>query len=150
MAMEAQAAVPVSLPVTAPPDSEQQAVSQPPRELKTKDLKTFRVTVRFSEAERQIVVRRAAQAGLTPSEYARIAALGVSAAPPDPAWRQLLTSAERELTRQNGHLDQIDRQLKGKIASPEQGDSMVGIIARSLLSAHRAVRQALNDDSYKP
>ncbi|MBV8648455.1 hypothetical protein [Paludibacterium sp.] len=141
MAMEAQAAAaPVSEPAIALP-----AVRQPPRTAKPKDSKLLRITVRFSEAEREILDRRAAQARQTPSEYARTAALGMSAAPPDPEWRKLLLSAGRELTRQQNTLDHIARQLKTKTASTEQGDTMLGIIARSLLSAHKSVRRALAD-----
>ena len=57
--------------------------------------------------------------------------------------RQLLQNISRELGRQGTNLNQIAKHLNAGIASPEQGDSMLAIIARSLLAAHKAVRHAL-------
>lgn len=125
---------------------EQGSVRQRSCGLKPEESKPFRLAVRLSEAEREIVVRRAQQAGLTLSKYFRAAILGPDyVAKTDPAKRELLRSIGRELGRQGNNLNQIAHHLNGGVLNPHEGKSMLSLLARSLLDAHRAVRRALTD-----
>ncbi len=124
----------------------QQAVGHVSGELKLNDSKSIRVSVRFSETEHEILVRHAEKSCLTVSEYIRASVLGAGyLSAIDPVKRELLKNVSRELGRQGNNLNQIAKHLNGGTASPEQGDSMLAIIARSLLSAHKTVRHALAD-----
>jgi len=130
----AQVAVSVGQPV----------VGRTPCGLKPGDSKPFRITARFSKDEREILVGQAEKHCLTVSQFIRVSVLGPNyASSIDPVKRQLLLNANRELSRQGNNLNQIAKHLNAGIASPEQGDSMLAIIARSLLAAHKAVRHVL-------
>jgi hypothetical protein len=63
----------------------------------------------------------------------------------DPVKRELLKNVSRELGRQGNNLNQIAKHLNASTASPEQGESMLAMLARSLLSTHAVVRQNLAD-----
>ena len=131
---------------------EQQVVEQKPGGLKpeTGRSKPHRLAVRLSDKEHEHVVRQAEKACLTLSQYFRASILGaeyvsntsnISAI--DPVKRELLQNIAKELGRQGTNLNQIARHLNGGTASPEEGDSMLAIIARPLLQAYQAVRKAL-------
>ncbi len=123
---------------------EQRGVRRKDGGLKPEAAKPFRLGVRMTRQEQDIVVRRAKEARLTISEYVRASVLGagyVSAF--DPVKRQLLRDIGRELGKQGGNLNQIAKQLNQKFITADQGETMLGHLARSLLSAHEAVRQAL-------
>lgn len=112
--------------------------------LKPKDSKSFRISVRFSETEREILVRQAEKSCLTVSEYIRASVLGAGyISTIDPVKRQLLQDINRELSRQGNNLNQIAKHLNAGAASPAQGDSMLAMIARSLLSVHMRASRAL-------
>jgi hypothetical protein len=130
---------------------EQQVVERKASGLKPEKAKTFRLAVRLSEHERETVVRRAEKACLTLSEYFRASILGPEfVSNNDPVKRELLKNISRELGRQGNNLNQIAKHLNAKMASLDQGNSMLAMIARSLLSAHQAVRQALTEGKTAP
>ena len=129
----------------------QQAVGHMSGGLKPKDSKPFRISVRFSEMEREILVRQAEKSCLTVSEYIRASVLGAGyLSAIDPVKRQLLKNVSRELGRQGNNLNQIAKHLNAGVALPEQGNSMLAMITRSLLSAHQIVRQALTEGMQAP
>jgi hypothetical protein len=122
----------------------QRVVGQTPCGLKPGDSKPFRITARFSKNERETLVGQAEKACLTVSEFIRVSVLGPNyASSIDPLKRQQLITANRELSRQGNNLNQISKHLNAGILSPEQGESMLDILARALLAAYMAVRQAL-------
>jgi hypothetical protein len=123
---------------------EQQVVERKACGLKPGESKPFRLAVRLSENEREHVVRRAEKARLTLSEYFRASILGPEfVSNIDPVRQKQLQDISRELGRQGNNLNQIAKHLNAGSASPEQGESMLAMLARSLLSAHKAVRHAL-------
>ena len=100
--------------------------------------------VRFSAIELEIVKAKARTVGCSVNGYVRAAALGSNYRPPrDPELTRALLMVNRELTAQGNNLNQIARQLNAGIVTPAQAESMVEILARSLLRTHKAVRQAL-------
>jgi len=123
---------------------EQQVVERKACGLKPDKSKPFRLAVRLSENEREHVVRQAEKARLTLSEYFRASILGPEfVSNIDPVRQKQLQDISRELGRQGNNLNQIAKHLNGGTASPEQGESMLAMLTRSLLSAHKAVRHAL-------
>ena len=122
----------------------QQAVKRKSGELKLGKSKHSFIGIRFEKNERETVVKHAEQSGLTISEYVRASVLGAGyISTIDPVKRELLQNISRELGRQGNNLNQIAKHLNGNKASPEQGDSLLAHIARSLLAAHKSVRLAL-------
>jgi hypothetical protein len=112
--------------------------------LKSEKSRLSHIGIRLSESEREIVVQQAEQSRLTISEYVRASVLGAGyISTIDPVKRELLQRVSRELGRQGNNLNQIAKHLNSGAASPEQGDSMLAMIARSLLSAYQSVRKAL-------
>ncbi len=111
---------------------------------KPNDSRPFRITVRFSISEREILVRQAEKSCLTVSDYIRAAVLGAGyLSAIDPVRQELLKKISRELGYQGNNLNQIAKHLNTGKAPIDEGNSMLAIIARSLLPAHQAVRQAL-------
>ncbi|MGE3622341.1 MAG: hypothetical protein AB7H77_00510 [Bdellovibrionales bacterium] len=126
---------------------EQQVVERNACGLKPEKSKPFRLAVRLSKNEREIVVRRAEKACLILSEYFRAAILGPEyVSNNDPVKQELLKKISRELSRQGNNLNQIAFHLNAEMVPPSDAESMLGIMARSLLAAHTAVRQALAED----
>ena len=126
----------------------QPAVKRNPGELKLDNSKHSYIGIRFTRAEREIVVKQAEEYGLTISEYVRASVLGdkyLSAI--DPVKRELLQNISRELGRQGTNLNQIAKQLNGGTTSFEEGNSTLAVLARSLLSAQQSVRHALAEGS---
>lgn len=129
----------------------QQAVKRDACELKLGEPKHSFIGIRFTDCEREIVVKQAAQSGLTLSEYVRASVLGAGyVSLIDPVKRELLRNVSRELGRQGNNLNQIAKHMNANAVSPEQGNSMLAVIARSLLSAHASVRQALTEGRSMP
>src|ERR1700722_18535847 len=80
--------------------------------LKPRDSKPFRITVRFSEDERETLVGRAEKACQTVSEYIRTSVLGLAyGSSIDPEKYRVLTQLNRELSRQGNNLNQIAKHL---------------------------------------
>jgi|ERR1700722_433284 len=109
---------------------------------KPKRARAHPVKVRLSEEERGAVQANAEEAGCSVNAYLK--ALALKRWPIGPALRQSLLSIYRELTRQGTNLNQIAKHLNGGTANPAQGESMLVIVGRSLLQAHKAVRNALS------
>lgn len=129
----------------------QQVVGQNSGELKLKESKPFRITARFSQCEREILVRHAKEKRLTISEYIRACVLEDKYIPStDPVKRQLLLNANIELSRQGNNLNQIARQLNAGLASSAQADAFMERLSASLATAHEAVRQALTNGRGMP
>jgi len=102
------------------------------------------LSVRFSEAELEIVKAKARTVGCSTNSYVRASALGSDYKPPaDPELTSALLGLNRELTAQGNNLNQIARRVNGEGATEAQADSLLGMIARSMLRTHRAVRAAL-------
>ena len=118
--------------------------------LKPKKSRPFHIGIRLSDSEREIVVQQAEKSRLTLSEYVRASILGhgyVSAI--DPMKQQLLLDAVRELSRQGNNLNQIAKRLNADHLSPEQGEHVLALLARSLLAAHGSVRYALAEGRWQ-
>jgi len=114
--------------------------------LKPDEPKEFRITVRFSKNEREILVGHAEKIGLTMSEHIRVSALGPTYAyAVDPERFQLLRQAVKELNRQGVNLNQIAHQMNAQPNYAADGETRLGEIAQNLIAAQKAVRQALSE-----
>jgi len=130
---------------------EQMLVQRRSGGLKPDKSRPFHIGIRLSQNERELVVQHAEKSGLTISEYVRASVLGAGyASSIDPVKRQQLVDANRELSRQGNNLNQIAKHLNAGIASPEQGESMLDILARGLLAAYTSVRKALAEGQDGP
>ncbi|MDE1902117.1 MAG: plasmid mobilization relaxosome protein MobC [Alphaproteobacteria bacterium] len=113
-------------------------------ELKLGRHRPHRLMGRFSDDEKETVEAKAKAANLSLNEYIRAVSLGGDyKAPHDPEWTKALLAANRELTRQGTNLNQIAHKRNSNLIDEAQTDSLIGILTRSLLQAHRAVRAAL-------
>ena len=102
------------------------------------------LTVRLSDAERAVIEAKAHAAGCSTNRYVRAAALGSDYKQPhDPEWTKALLATNRELTGQGRNLNQIAKLRNGGKASIAEEDGMLGVLARSMLPTHKAVRDAL-------
>jgi hypothetical protein len=103
------------------------------------------LAVRFSETELEIVKAKAKTAGCTTNSYVRASVLGSSYKPPaNPELTKALLGLNREFTAQGNNLNQIARRVNGTQASEAEADSLLGMLARSMLRTHRAIRDALS------
>jgi hypothetical protein len=126
------------------PIVEQPVVQQAAGGLKPNESRPFHIGIRLSENEREYVVQQAEKARLTISEYARASILGAGyVSSIDPVKQKQLQDISRELGRQGNNLNQIAKHLNAATASPAQGESMLAMIARTLMSAHMRVARAL-------
>ena len=106
---------------------------------------------RFSEAEYLIALQKATASDFSINELIRVSVLGQTyVSPVDPELRKQLVIANRELSRQGNNLNQIAKHLNARSATAEQGESMLLILGRSLLSAHKVVRQTLAEGQTAP
>lgn len=113
-------------------------------ELKLGRHRPHRLMGRFSNDEKETVEAKAKAARLSVNEYIRAVSLGADyKAPHDPEWTKALLAANRELTRQGTNLNQIAHKRNSNLIDEAQTDSLLGILTRSLLQAHKAVRAAL-------
>jgi len=94
--------------------------------------------------EREKVIKAAKEAGFkSVSSYLRFLSLGSHYKPPrDTELTQALLMLNRELTRQGHNLNQIAKHSNSS-STPAETDGMLGIVARSMLQTHKAVRKAL-------
>ena len=111
--------------------------------LKLDGSRPYRIVVRFSKEEKESVGIQAKNARMPVSSFVRLTVLKLPGLDPDR--NKLLHKIHFELNRQGNNLNQIAKHLNAKTATPEQGDSMLAILGRSLLSAHRAVRQVMTE-----
>ena len=102
------------------------------------------LTVRLSEKDRAIIAQKAFNIGYSVNAYVRAAALDSHYKPPISRDMVLaLLAVKRELTAQGRNLNQIAHSHNSSMHSEAETDSMLGVIARSLLKAHEAVNAAL-------
>lgn len=102
------------------------------------------LTVRLSEKDRAIIAQKAFNIGYSVNAYVRAAALGSDYKPPISRDMVIaLLAVKRELTAQGRNLNQIAHQHNSNIHTEAETNSVLGVIARSLLKAHEAVGAAL-------
>ena len=119
--------------------------------LKPKRKRPYRLMGRFSKEEKEQVEDKANTALVSVNEFIRMSTLGANyASTLDPELRQRFIAVQKELCRQGDKLSQIEKLLNFDPASPEQANSMLAIMGRSLLAAHWAVREALAEASTEP
>lgn len=121
----------------------QHSGSQNSGELKLDGSRPCRIVVRFTKEEKEYVGIQAEKARMPVSNYVRLTLLKLPSL--DPERNKLLHKSNFELTKQGTNLNQIAKHLNGGTASLDEGNSMLAIIARSLLSAHKSVKQALTE-----
>jgi hypothetical protein len=99
---------------------------------------------RFSEEEKEKVRAKAKAASLSVNEYIRTTALRSDYRPPrNKGLTKALLALNLELTRQGNNLNQIAKRVNQGTTAPAEADGMLGIITRSMLQTHKAVRSAL-------
>jgi hypothetical protein len=119
--------------------------------LKPKRKRPYRLMGRFSKEEKERVEDRAYAALVSVNEFIRLSTLGANyASSLDPELRQRFIAVHKELCRQGDKLSQIEKLLNFDPTSPEQANSTLAIMGRSLLAAHWAVREALAAASTEP
>ncbi len=115
-----------------------------PKKQKKSTKRPAPLSVRLSEKDRDIIAQKAFNIGYSVNAYVRAAALGSAYKPP--IGRDMvmaLLAVKYELTAQGRNLNQIAHSLNSDLHSETETDSMLGVIARSLLKAHEAVSAAL-------
>ncbi|MDE1902133.1 MAG: plasmid mobilization relaxosome protein MobC [Alphaproteobacteria bacterium] len=126
----------------------QKTGSQDSGELKLDGSRPYRIVVRFTKEEKDAIGSRAEKARMPVANYVRLSLLQQPGL--DPERNKLLHKANYELTRQGTNLNQIAKHLNGGTATITEGNFMLAIIARSLLSAHKTVQHALSDGKAMP
>jgi hypothetical protein len=120
-------------------------VSPKSGELKLGRQRPYRLMARFSKSEKESVEAKADTAGLSINEYIRATSMGSNyKSPTDPELVKALLKLNRELTAQGNNLNQIAHHMNSREILPSQGESLLGIISRSMLQTHKAVRAALS------
>jgi hypothetical protein len=122
-----------------------QVVSPKSCELKLGRQRPYRLMGRFSKEEKECVETKAIAAGLSVNEYIRATSLGPDYKPrPDRDLVLALLATNRELTAQGNNLNQIAKHMNNGTALPAEAEGMLGVLGRSLLQTHRAIRSALS------
>ena len=120
-----------------------QAVGQKAGALKRGRKSPHRLMARFSDAEKEVVQRKAKATRLSISEYIRASVLGAGyVATVDPARQKLLHDLSRELGRQGNNLNQIAKQMNAS-GQTQQAEGMLAEVFDSLITAHNDVRRAM-------
>ncbi len=115
-----------------------------PKKKKNSTKRPAPLSIRLSEKDRAIIAQKAFNIGYSVNAYVRAAALGSDYKPLISRDMVLALLAVRwELTAQGRNLNQIAHRLNSDIHSEAETNSMLGVIARSLLKAHEAVGAAL-------
>ena len=128
-----------------------QVVSPKSGGLKPGRKRPYRLMGRFSKEERDRVKSKAMAARVSVNEFIRLSAMGADyASSLNPELRQLFLAVHRELCRQGNNLNQVAKHLNAGTATCEQGDSMLAMISRSLITAHMAVGRALAEGREMP
>lgn len=98
--------------------------------------------------ERERVLEAARQAGYkSVSAYLRdvsVEPYKILVPPSDPEQTKALLALNKELTSQGNNLNQLAKQMNGGKASVTEAEGVLGVLARSMLGTHRAIRQALS------
>ena len=118
---------------------------RPPEKQKKSVKRPAPLSVRLSDKDRAIIAQKAFTISCSVNAYMIAAALGSDYKPPISRDMVLaLLAVKRELTAQGRNLNQIARTHNSNIHSEAETNSMLGMIARSLLKAHEAVSAALS------
>jgi hypothetical protein len=126
----------------------QKTGTQNSSELKLDISRGCRIVMRVTRNEQAIIGTHAKKAGMSVSNYIRLTILNNPGLDPDR--NKYLRKLDFELTKQGTNLNQIAKHLNAGTATIDQGNSMLAIISRSMLSAHRAVREALTQGKTYP
>lgn len=119
--------------------------------LKPNRKRPYRLMGRFSKEERNAVISKATAARLSVNEFIRLSTLETDyAASLNPALRQLFVAVHRELCRQGQDLGRIADHLGANFLSPNETNSMLGMIGWDLMAAIRAVTNALAEGRSPP
>ncbi len=122
----------------------QQDVRQKSCGLKPRESRAVRITARFSEDERELLVRQAETVCLTVSEYIRAAVLGADYRPPlSKELCSSLLALHRELTKQGSNLNQIARQLNAGLITPDRAEQLLASLMPELSKAYTAIYETL-------
>jgi hypothetical protein len=104
----------------------------------------YRLMGRYSKEERDSVITRASNACMSVNEFIRLSTLEIDHIPPlNPELKKRFIAVYKELCRQGQDLDRIAEQMESNALSPNEKNSMLGMIGWSLVAAHRAVREAM-------
>ena len=102
------------------------------------------LTVRLSEKDIEIITQKAFNIGYSVNAYVRAAALGSHYKPPiSRDMVMALLAVKRELTAQGRNLNQIAHRHNSSLVKEAETNSMLGILAMSMINAHDAVGKAL-------
>ncbi len=104
----------------------------------------FRLMGRYSKEERDSVIARADEACLSVNEFIRVSTLDTSHIPPlNPELRKRFVQVYRELCKQGKDLERIAEQMETNIMSPNEQNTMLGMIGWAHMDTLRSVREAL-------
>lgn len=99
---------------------------------------------RYSKEERDKVITKADDACMSVNEFIRISTLDDDHIPPmNPELRQRFIAVQRELCKQGSDLNRIADYMEINALSPNEVNSMLGMVGWSLVAAHRSVREAI-------
>ena len=99
---------------------------------------------RYSKEERDTVIAKADDACMSVNEFIRISTLDDEHIPPlNPELRQRFIAVQRELCKQGADLNRIAAYMETNALSPNEVNSMLGMIGWSLVAAHRSVKEAI-------
>ena len=119
--------------------------SAEPKQNGLKPKRASPISIRFSEAEREIVGTKARSVGCSVNAYVRAATLGSRYRPPyDPALRQAILLLNRELTAHGNNLNQIAKRLNSDTTTPAHETARLNGLATSLLRTLAVVRSTLS------
>ena len=112
--------------------------------LKPKRKRPYRLMGRYSKEERDKVITKADDACMSVNEFIRISTLDDDHIPPmNPELRQRFIAVQRELCKQGSDLNRIADYMEINALSPNEVNSMLGMVGWSLVAAHRSVREAI-------
>ena len=112
--------------------------------LKPKRKRPYRLMGRYSKEERDTVIAKADDACMSVNEFIRISTLDDEHIPPlNPELRQRFIAVQRELCKQGADLNRIATYMETNALSPNEVNSMLGMIGWSLVAAHRSIKEAI-------
>ncbi len=104
----------------------------------------YRLMGRYSKEERDSVITRASESCLSVNEFIRLSTLEADHIPSlNPELKKRFIAVYKELCRQGQDLDRIAEQMETNALSPNEKNTMLGMIGWSLVAAHQAIREAM-------
>lgn len=104
----------------------------------------FRLMGRYSKEERDTVIAKADDACMSINEFIRTSTLDDEHIPSlNPELRQRFIAVQRELCKQGADLNRIATYMETNALSPNEVNSMLGMIGWSLVAAHQSVRESI-------